>query len=66
MPRAVRTISVNLSAGTAQFMADMEKASGKVREFGREGVTNVQATSGALRVSREHDEQSARCGAIRC
>jgi hypothetical protein len=57
MPRSVRTISVNLTAGTASFFRDLDQASGKVREFGnnvrsmgQHSVTDVQATSGALRV----------------
>lgn len=68
MPRSVRTISVNLTAGTAQFFTDLQAASGRLRQFGREGggsvtpitegfqkmghegVTGVQAVSGALRV----------------
>src|SRR5579863_8452905 len=50
MARNVRTITVNLNAGTAKFMADLDQASCKIKEFGQHGVTNVQATSGALRV----------------
>jgi len=50
MAIAARTITVNLTAGTAKFFKDVDAATGKLREFGHEGVTNVQATSGALRV----------------
>lgn len=45
-------ISINLSAGTAQFVVDMEKANAKIREFGaghKHTVSDVQATSAALR-----------------
>ncbi len=45
----VGKISINLTAGTAQFNADMDKASAKIREFGSHGVSSVQATSAALR-----------------
>jgi hypothetical protein len=49
MATKVRTISVNLSAGTAKFFTDLDAASGKIRQFGQHGVSSVQATSGALR-----------------
>lgn len=45
-------ISINLSAGTAQFVVDMEKANAKIRDFGaghKHTVSDVQATSAALR-----------------
>ena len=45
----VGKISINLTAGTAQFNADMDRASAKIREFGNHGVSSVQATSAALR-----------------
>jgi hypothetical protein len=34
---AVRTISVNLTAGTASFFADLDKAGARIKQFGREG-----------------------------
>jgi hypothetical protein len=50
-------IYINLSAGTQQFILDMEKANASVKNFsalaagmGTHGVTGVQAVSGALRV----------------
>lgn len=50
-------ISIRLSAGTAGFVAEMDKSGAKVVEFGRtvdrvghSSVSNVQATSAALRV----------------
>lgn len=45
-------ISINLSAGTAQFVVDMDKANAKIREMGSahaHTVSDVQATSAALR-----------------
>jgi hypothetical protein len=38
MATRVRTISVNLTAGTAQFFADLREASGKIKEFKKEAV----------------------------
>ena len=50
-------ISIRLSAGTAGFVAEMDKSAAKVVEFGAKvksahggAVSNVQATSAALRV----------------
>ena len=40
---------VNLEAGTAQFVLDMDKANKKLNEFGAHGVSSMQATSAALR-----------------
>src|SRR5262249_22299088 len=50
MSHKARVISIDLQAGTAKFFADLNEASAKIRQFGHEGVTGVQATSGALRV----------------
>lgn len=49
MPKA-GVITIDLKAGTAQFIQQMDQAGAKMREFGQHGVTGVQATSGALRV----------------
>lgn len=49
MPRSVRTISVNLNAGTAKFMGDLDRASNRLKEFGQRGVASAQGTSEALR-----------------
>lgn len=49
MPKA-GVITIDVQAGTSQFVADLDKASGKLKEFGSHGVSNVQATSAALRV----------------
>jgi hypothetical protein len=50
-------ITINVDAGTAKFLVDMDKANAKLGQFGRaaqqagqHGVSGVQATSGALRV----------------
>jgi hypothetical protein len=47
---------IDVSAGTAQFVLDMERVNGKLRDFGRSAdeagahvVTSMQATSGAIR-----------------
>src|SRR5579862_1523150 len=50
MPTRAGSIVIDIRAGTAKFVADMENVKGKIREFGQHGVTNVQATSAALRV----------------
>lgn len=54
------SIVINLSAGTSQFVQDMERSRAKVKDFGasvrgmggdmQHGVSGVQAVSGALRV----------------
>ena len=43
-------ITVNLDAGTAQFVVDMDKANRKLNEFGGHAVSNTQAASAAIRV----------------
>lgn len=50
-------ISISLSAGTAEFIASMDRANAKIRDFGvitggahREAVSGMQATSATLRV----------------
>lgn len=48
MPK-VRTISVNLSAGTAKFFADMDAAGAKIKEFGGKGVSEARATAAAMK-----------------
>ncbi|HUA85508.1 MAG TPA: hypothetical protein VMB85_16710 [Bryobacteraceae bacterium] len=50
MGEAIRGAVVNFKAGTAKFIADVDTVKAKMREFGQHGVTNVQATSAALRV----------------
>jgi hypothetical protein len=57
MGRSAGRISIDLNAGTAQFLVDMDKANASVNKFGANaraagghGVTGVQAVSGALRV----------------
>lgn len=55
---AVRsTLQINVTAGTAQAVIDMERLNGRVGQFGNKwaeaghkGVSEIQATSGALRV----------------
>lgn len=49
MPASAGRIVINLSAGTSQFVLDMEKANAKMKEFGAHGVSAVQATSAGLR-----------------
>ena len=59
--KKIGVISINLTAGTAAFISDLDKANTKVAQFGRQGaanmqafghagVTSVQATSGSLRL----------------
>ena len=48
MATKVRTISVNLTAGTAKFFTDLDAASGKLRDFGREGVSSAAGTAAAM------------------
>ena len=54
--KSAGVIRINLSAGTAQFLADMDKSNAKLLQFQKNvagighGVSGVQATSGALRV----------------
>jgi hypothetical protein len=50
MARKAGVITINVQAGTAQMVLDMEKAKAKVREFGREGVSEAKATHAALKV----------------
>jgi hypothetical protein len=38
MATRVRTISVNLTAGTAQFFRDLDQASGKIKQFGKDAA----------------------------
>lgn len=58
--RAVKVIALNFSAGTAEFISDVEKTKAKVREFGTSAggnmkefgghaVSSMSAASGALR-----------------
>lgn len=49
MPRNVRTISINLNAGTAKFFADLDSAKAKIREFGHAGVSEAKATTAAMK-----------------
>ena len=49
MATRARTISVNLTAGTAKFFTDLDATAGKLKEFGSHGVSSMQATSGAIR-----------------
>lgn len=57
MGGAVKVISINLRAGTAEFITDIEKAKTGLKDFGAHAqqagahsVSAIQATSGALRV----------------
>jgi hypothetical protein len=53
MPAKAGQIVIDITAGTQKFVVDMEAASAKIRQFGKEAhgsVTGVQAVSGALRV----------------
>jgi len=49
MSTKVRTISVNLTAGTAKFYSELDAASGKLKDFGREGVASADGTAAAMR-----------------
>lgn len=57
MAKTVKKIQINLTAGTRDFLIEMDRSNAKLREFGRtakeaggHGVTSVQAISGGLRV----------------
>lgn len=49
MSRKAGVVTINLQAGTAAFIQDMEKADAKMRDFGNHSVTSVQAASAAIR-----------------
>jgi hypothetical protein len=49
MPIKAGQIVIDVTAGTAQFVADMEKAKGKIREFGAAGVGEHKAISAAMK-----------------
>lgn len=49
MGRKAGVISIDVQAGTAKFVLDMEKAKGAVREFGGHTVSNMAASSAAIR-----------------
>jgi hypothetical protein len=49
MSRRAGSIVISLSAGTAQFVADMEKAKAKIHEFGSTGVSETKATRAAFK-----------------
>jgi hypothetical protein len=53
VPAKAGQIVIDITAGTKQFVVDMESASAKIRQFGQEAhgsVSGVQAVSGTLRV----------------
>jgi hypothetical protein len=53
VPAKAGQIVIDITAGTQKFVVDMETASAKIRQFGKEAhgsVTGVQAVSGSLRV----------------
>ncbi len=53
MPVKAGQIVIDITAGTAKFVSDMDQARGKIRQFGQEAhnsVSGVQAVSGTLRV----------------
>ena len=43
-------ITINLDAGTARFISEIDQAKGKLREFGATGVSSSRETTAALRV----------------
>jgi len=47
--RKVAVISINLNAGTAQFIADMDSARAKIGQFGQSSKQSMIASSAALR-----------------
>ncbi len=50
MPAKAGQIVIDITAGTAKFVADMETATGKIREFGSAGVSETKATRAAFKV----------------
>ncbi len=50
MSKKARVVSIDLDLRTAKFLGGLRDAKGELRSFGHEGVSNIQATSGALRV----------------
>ena len=49
MPIKAGQIVIDVTAGTAQFVADMKKAKGTIREFGAAGVGEPKAISAAMK-----------------
>src|ERR1700722_4178366 len=47
MPVKAGQITINLSAGTAQFVTDLEKAKGKIHEFGGAATSEHKAAAAA-------------------
>src|ERR1700688_4780346 len=47
--RSAGKIVVNLSAGTAQFVRDLDVANAKLREFGGTGISETKATRAAFK-----------------
>ncbi len=54
MPVKAGQIVIDVDAGTAKMVVDLEKAKGKFREFGSAGVGETKAVSGALREMEGH------------
>src|ERR1039458_6718233 len=42
------SIVININAGTAKFHADLDQAKGKIREFGKTGVSEGKAMKAAF------------------
>lgn len=49
MPRKARVVSIDLRAGTARFFTDLNEANAKIRQFGHGAVSDMQASSAAIR-----------------
>ncbi len=71
MAKKVGVISINLTAGTAQFISDLDKANAKITDFtnrgkagfeqlGAHSVSSMQATSGSLKLLEGHFENNLR------
>lgn len=51
---AAGRIVINLTAGHAEFLQDMDKAAAKIKQFRSHGVSDVQATGAAFRALKGH------------
>ncbi len=67
MAKTVGQIRINLTAGTAQFLVDMDKANAKITQFGQNtkaagghAVSGVQAASGAIRTLEGNVQNNVR------
>lgn len=56
----IRSITVNFNAGTTKFVSDVDKAQVKIREFGGHTVSNMTASSAAIRTFEGNIQNNVR------